>query len=103
MSFSNPARQNLFTYEDAVGKRPKAEAAAARLGEIVPGLNVSGVQLEVSTVLSDRMDTQPCEVPMPGKSTTGGIDDISRAVEKLDSLIAGHDVVFLLTDSRESR
>ncbi|EER09236.1 autophagy protein, putative [Perkinsus marinus ATCC 50983] len=88
VSFSNPARQNLFTYEDAVGKRPKAEAAAARLGEIVPGLNVSGVQLEV---------------PMPGKSTTGGIDDISRAVEKLDSLIAGHDVVFLLTDSRESR
>ncbi|KAF4676727.1 Autophagy protein 7 [Perkinsus chesapeaki] len=86
VSFSNPARQNLFTYEDAVARRPKAEAAASRLAEIVPNLQVRGVQLEV---------------PMPGKSSTGG--DVSAAVEELDGLVGSHDVVFLLTDSRESR
>ncbi|KAF4753793.1 Autophagy protein 7 [Perkinsus olseni] len=87
VSFSNPARQNLFTYADAVERRPKAEAAAARLSEVVPGLNVRGIQLEV---------------PMPGKSSTSG-GDVAGVVKELDALIAAHDVVYLLTDSRESR
>ncbi|KAF4696436.1 Autophagy protein 7 [Perkinsus olseni] len=87
VSFSNPARQNLFTYEDAVERRPKAEAAANRLSEVVPGLDVRGIQLEV---------------PMPGKSSTSG-GDVAGVVEELDALIAAHDVVYLLTDSRESR
>lgn len=38
VSFSNPVRQSLFTYEDSVKMRPKAQAAAERLKEIFPGV-----------------------------------------------------------------
>lgn len=40
---SNLARQFLFDAEDARAVRPKAEAAAARLREIAPGVAASGV------------------------------------------------------------
>lgn len=38
VSFSNPVRQSLFTYEDSVKMRPKAEAAADQLRNIFPGV-----------------------------------------------------------------
>jgi ubiquitin-like modifier-activating enzyme ATG7 len=39
VSFSNPVRQPLFEFEDCVdGGKPKAEAAAARLRKIFPGV-----------------------------------------------------------------
>lgn len=38
------------------------------------------------------------EIPMPGHILSD-----TKSIEQLDSLIASHDIVFLLTDSRESR
>lgn len=38
VSYSNPVRQILFDYEDAVASRPKAEAAADHLKKIFPSL-----------------------------------------------------------------
>ena len=89
VSFSNPARQSLYEYEDCVAKRFKAEAAADRLVKIFPGMHASGVVMTV---------------PMPGHpigSTEREI--VVTQYAQLDSLIQGHDVVFLLTDSREAR
>jgi len=90
VSFSNPVRQTLFTFEDAENGRFKAEAAAARVMEIYPGAVTRG---EVLTV------------PMPGHLVTTA-DQLEQALsqaKRLDDLIQSHDAVFLLTDSRESR
>lgn len=39
VSYSNPVRQSLFTFEDSLnGGRPKAAAAAERLSQIFPGV-----------------------------------------------------------------
>ena len=39
VSYSNPVRQTLFTFEDSLnGGKPKAEAAAASLQKIFPGV-----------------------------------------------------------------
>lgn len=38
VSFSNPVRQSLFTYEDSVKMKPKAHAAADNLRKIFPGV-----------------------------------------------------------------
>jgi len=36
VSYSNPARQSLFTFEESIKGRPKAEAAAEALKKIYP-------------------------------------------------------------------
>lgn len=38
VSYSNPIRQNLYTFEDALHGRPKAATAAERLKDVCPGL-----------------------------------------------------------------
>lgn len=38
VSFSNPVRQSLFTYNDAEKKKEKAKTAAFRVNEIHPGI-----------------------------------------------------------------
>jgi ubiquitin-like modifier-activating enzyme ATG7 len=39
VSYSNPVRQSLFTFEDSLhGGKPKAAAAAHRLQQIFPGV-----------------------------------------------------------------
>mmetsp|Transcript_97437 Transcript_97437/g.260052 ORF Transcript_97437/g.260052 Transcript_97437/m.260052 type:complete len:654 (+) Transcript_97437:8-1969(+) len=86
VSHSNPVRQSLFTHDDAVRSRHKAEAAAARVLEVMPDAEVSW---------SD------CDIPMPGHPRSP--DVIQREFSKLKDLVDSHDVVFLLTDSRESR
>lgn len=90
VSFSNPVRQSLFTYEDCLnGGVPKAETAAKALQRIFPGVNSSGFQLQI---------------PMPGHSVSETVaSEVEDIILKLENLIEEHDVIFLLMDSRESR
>ena len=90
VSFSNPARQSLFTFEDCLdGGKPKARAAAERLKAIVPDLNTNYVQMRV---------------PMPGhKVPESETEDVLECIETLEREIKNADAVFILTDTRESR
>jgi ubiquitin-like modifier-activating enzyme ATG7 len=88
VSYSNPVRQSLFLHEDSVdGGKPKAETAAMRATQIAPFANISGVSLSI---------------PMPGHIIVDQ-QQFRDAFAKIDDLVRSHDVVFLLTDSRESR
>ncbi|PVZ99259.1 hypothetical protein BB558_004721 [Smittium angustum] len=87
VSYSNPPRQPLFNFVD-IGK-PKAVAAAESMKAIFPGLNSKGVQLNI---------------PMPSHVVSASNQSkVLGDVKKLESLVEEHDVMFLLTDSRESR
>ncbi|XP_065175766.1 ubiquitin-like modifier-activating enzyme ATG7 [Sycon ciliatum] len=91
VSYSNPVRQTLFTFEDCInGGKPKAQTAAERLKQIFPGVQTKGVSLSV---------------PMPGHAVAAGQDEeqVRKDVQILEQLIDEHDVVFLLMDTRESR
>lgn len=56
VSFSNPVRQSLYEFEDALeGGKPKAEAAARKLKEIYPEINAEGIKMSI---------------PMPGHFVT---------------------------------
>ena len=90
VSFSNPARQSLFTHEDCLeGGRPKAEAAAAAMRRILPSVQACGLRLTI---------------PSPGCcGGEGGLEEGLRDAAALDARISACDAVFLLTDSRESR
>jgi ubiquitin-like modifier-activating enzyme ATG7 len=93
ISFSNPVRQSLYNFSDAdtgKGQNPKAETAAKKLKEIFPSVNSEGFSFQI---------------PLPGRSL---IDQKAEEIylekiEKLEKLISENDVIFLLTDSRESR
>lgn len=85
ISFSNPVRQPLFNFED-VGEK-KALKAAESLKKIFPLVNANGYELEI---------------PMAGHPVTND-EKQKQDFEMLDKLIELHDVVFLLTDSREAR
>jgi len=86
VSYSNPARQTLFTHKDAAAGRMKSQAAFERLQDVITNLTGSGEVLEI---------------PMPGHST--GIPKLEENMNRLKELIDTHDVVCMLTDSRESR
>ncbi|KAI9805298.1 MAG: Autophagy protein 7 [Piccolia ochrophora] len=88
VSFSNPVRQPLFTFNDCLsGGAKKAPRAADALREIYPGVTSAGHVLSV---------------PMAGHPVTDEAQTRSD-FDKLYSLIDEHDVVFLLMDTRESR
>ena len=103
VSLSNPVRQSLFVFSDAttVG-RNKAIAASEALKSIFPGVKSQGVELSI---------------PMPGHPVTPNfsqhynkdsnesdvVDKVRKACQDLSELIRSHDVIFLLTDTRESR
>jgi len=87
VSHSNPVRQSLFEFAD-VGLG-KATAAASRLEQICPAVTVKGVALRV---------------PSPGHPVA--LCDEAKVATELDlleNLVKDADVVFTLTDSRESR
>ncbi|KAJ2865005.1 Autophagy protein 7 [Coemansia aciculifera] len=90
VSFSNPARQPLYDFADSLdGGRPKADAAAAAMRRIFPGVDARAA---------------PLQVPMPAHGVGASEVAATRAAAaELDALVAAHDAVFLLTDSRESR
>ncbi|KAH3669391.1 hypothetical protein OGAPHI_001512 [Ogataea philodendri] len=88
VSFSNPVRQPLYSFEDCVdGGRPKAEAAASAMKQIFPLVDAQGFSLEV---------------PMAGHPVTNETKQ-KQDFDKLYDLIKQHDVIFLLMDSRETR
>lgn len=91
VSYSNPVRQNLFTLEDCHADsgsgRPKAVAASDALKTIAADVESEGIVLSI---------------PMPGHSSDN-TESLKSTVETLDNLIKESDIVFLLTDTRESR
>ncbi|CAG0899101.1 unnamed protein product [Darwinula stevensoni] len=90
ISFSNPVRQSLFVHEDCLeGGKNKAEAAARALQLIFPPVRSRGEALHI---------------PMPGHPVSKAEEEsLKSAVARLEELVASHDVVFLVMDSRESR
>ncbi|CAM9460841.1 unnamed protein product [Choristocarpus tenellus] len=91
VSYSNPVRQSLYTHQDCLNEGAhKAEAAAAALAAVYPGVRSKGYVLTI---------------PMPGHppATDQEADEFRRHAEELEALVRSHDVVFVLTDSRESR
>jgi ubiquitin-like modifier-activating enzyme ATG7 len=86
VSYSNPTRQSLFRYDDAMQRRPKALAAATALQEIFPDMESRGLVFSI---------------PMPGHVSSDG--NIAENTDQLHALIKESDVVFALTDSREAR
>lgn len=90
VSYSNPVRQSLFQFEDCLnGGKPKAETAALRMKQIFPDMNTVGISMTI---------------PMPGHTITKQeIEKTENDINKLKDLISNHDVIFILTDSRESR
>ena len=90
VSFSNPVRQSLFTFEDSLnGGKYKAEAAADALKRIFPGVCSRGFNLSI---------------PMPGHPVSEGeLRSIKADVAQLEDLVQQHDIVFLLLDTREAR
>lgn len=89
VSYSNPVRQPLFEFKDCQdGGVPKATRAAQALKEIYPGVESEGHVLSV---------------PMLGHPFTDDGSQTKADFDKLRALIAEHDVIFLLMDSRESR
>jgi len=86
VSFSNPVRQPLYTFQDCFnGGKAKAPAAAQSLKQIYPGVEATGFQLSV---------------PMLGHPSLPTTADDFRSLEEL---FDRHDAIFLLMDSRESR
>lgn len=86
--FSNPVRQPLFEFSDCLsGGRPKAEAAAAALKRVFPGVDAKGVQLEI---------------PMVGHPVAHEERQLEE-FHRLEALIKESDAVFLLVDLREAR
>lgn len=87
VSYSNPVRQSLFTLEDCKdGGKSKAEAAADAMNLIAADVVAKGVTLSI---------------PMPGHPEDR--ETMEKSVAELDALVSACDVVFLLTDTRESR
>eukprot|EP01126_Amoeba_proteus_P056247 TRINITY_DN7051_c0_g1_i11.p1 TRINITY_DN7051_c0_g1~~TRINITY_DN7051_c0_g1_i11.p1 ORF type:complete len:448 (+),score=83.86 TRINITY_DN7051_c0_g1_i11:449-1792(+) len=89
VSFSNPVRQTLYTFEDAKNSKMKATAAAEACRAIFPSIVASGHIMMV---------------PMPGHPVEEkNEEEMRRVMCDLSELIAAHDVVFLALDSREAR
>ncbi|KAI5858455.1 hypothetical protein BZA05DRAFT_381270 [Tricharina praecox] len=90
VSFSNPVRQPLFTFQDCIGgKTMKATAAAQALKDIYPGVNATGYDMTVPMAAHPFSEAQE---PV-----------VKRDYEKLKELFTTHDAIFLLMDTRESR
>ncbi|KAJ5101471.1 Molybdenum cofactor biosynthesis MoeB [Penicillium alfredii] len=88
VSFSNPVRQPLFAFIDCLnGGAQKAHRASQALAEIYPGVETAGHVLSV---------------PMAGHPIVNE-SETQAEFETLKALIDGHDAIFLLMDTRESR
>jgi ubiquitin-like modifier-activating enzyme ATG7 len=90
VSYSNPVRQSLFDFDDCLnGGKAKATAAAEAIQKIFPMAVTSGHRLTI---------------PMPGHILQDSqVPEALENIKALEALIDSHDLIFLLTDSRESR
>nr|XP_026493535.1 ubiquitin-like modifier-activating enzyme ATG7 [Vanessa tameamea] len=90
VSYSNPTRQVLYTYQDCLnGGRRKSEAAADNLKLILPTVQSKGLVFHI---------------PMPGHPIGESLkDETVTNIELLTEAIKDHDVIFLLLDTREAR
>ncbi|VDP96177.1 unnamed protein product [Trichobilharzia regenti] len=99
VSFSNPVRQSLYVFADSVdASRNKAITAAQALKAIFPGVEARGYDICIPMPghpVSSYLSSDDSELTPSEKSAS-----ICR---KLDDLVGAHDVLFLLTDTRESR
>ena len=118
---SNLARQSLYTSDDRGA--PKATAILKHLVERCPSV-VSLHFLPIETVLPPFFLLLSClkllmniyhaplqdaqgiqmEIPMPGHPVSPGeAACVLQDCKRLEELVASHDAIFLLTDTRESR
>ncbi|KAK4798292.1 hypothetical protein SAY86_030618 [Trapa natans] len=90
VAMSNPLRQSLYTLEDCLnGGEYKAVAAVKSLKLIFPAVEAEGVVMSI---------------PMPGHPISSQEEEsVINDCRHLHDLVNSHDVVFLLTDTRESR
>ncbi|KAH9797304.1 ubiquitin-like modifier-activating enzyme atg7 [Citrus sinensis] len=90
VAMSNPLRQSLYTLDDCLnGGDFKAMAAVKSLERIFPAVAAEGVVMAI---------------PMPGHPVPCQEEDsVLDDCRRLTDLILSHDVIFLLTDTRESR
>jgi len=89
ISFSNPVRQTLFTFDDSKEGRPKAQTAAEMLKKIFPNIKSQGIEMTI---------------PMPGHPVEPKNEpEVVKTIQLLEQLIEEHDFTFLGLDSREAR
>ncbi|XP_021854907.1 ubiquitin-like modifier-activating enzyme atg7 isoform X1 [Spinacia oleracea] len=90
VAMSNPLRQSLYTLEDCLnGGQYKAIAAERSLKSIFPVVDAKGVVMAI---------------PMPGHPVSAQEEsNVLDDCRQLQELVNSHDVIFLLTDTRESR
>jgi ubiquitin-like modifier-activating enzyme ATG7 len=92
VSYSNPVRQSLYTFDDSknIGNNYKALLAAEMLKKIFPMVDSKGCVLNI---------------PLPGRTliNDSAKEEYFRNLEMLENQIKECDIMFLLTDSRESR
>ncbi|KAI5301442.1 Autophagy protein 7 [Ascosphaera pollenicola] len=88
VSFSNPVRQPLYTFQDCLdGGAVKAERAAQALKDVYPGVTAAGHSISI---------------PMLGHPVTDP-EKTNQYFEKFKQLLDEHDALFILMDTRESR
>ncbi|KAH9283467.1 Ubiquitin-like modifier-activating enzyme ATG7 [Echinococcus granulosus] len=97
VSYSNPVRQTLFTFEDAKSGAEKALAAAEAVKRILPTVDVRSYNLTVP------MPGHPVSNASAGSDASKQVSIVREACQKLDELVQSHDVIFLLLDTREAR
>ncbi|KAL3086622.1 hypothetical protein niasHT_037748 [Heterodera trifolii] len=91
VSYNNPIRQSLFTFDDCSSKDgiSKAEAAAEALKRIYPLVDAKGIHMKI---------------PMPGYPySKDGKAQVAEECRRLEESVRNCDVLFLVMDSRESR
>ncbi|PHJ23173.1 autophagy-related protein 7 atg7 [Cystoisospora suis] len=124
VALSNPARQSLYTYEDAVPPSSQGGGGGASIGDSgslhhshhrrlhqVEGGGLKKVDAACQRLRAVRPDLIcrgiDLEIPMPGHrrflETPLGTRSLEEAHDLLWRLIYEHDVVMMLTDSKESR
>lgn len=97
---SNPARQSLYLSKDVGAK--KVDAAKQRLLEIRADLEIETYDIEIPMPSQQRFLISANQF-LDGTSVSPDQSYTSYCHDILKKLIQSHDVMFLLTDTRESR